>query len=73
MHKSVRNCLTASLVLAGVLAVPAAAFAETTLLTFKNPTNGCTYKVWGPTATVSTLPNPGVKTAGGFGESVSCP
>jgi hypothetical protein len=38
-----------------------------------NPTNGCTYSVYGPDFTINTLPKPGVTKTGGVGESVSCP
>lgn len=44
-----------------------------TLLTFKNPTTGCTHSYYGPDVTINTLPRPGVTQKGGFGASVACP
>ncbi|MCU1589538.1 MAG: hypothetical protein JWP11_794 [Frankiales bacterium] len=57
---------------AGLLLSATAANA-TVLLRTTNPTNGCTTTYYGPDVAIKTLPTPGVKTTGGFGESVSCP
>lgn len=63
----------AALTLVAAIAVPAVAEATTVPVT--NPTNGCTYNVYGPTYTVWGGP-PGlihITQTGGFGESTSCP
>lgn len=65
------KAITAVAVVAAVV-VPAVA-SNAAAFSFRNPANGCTYKVWGPDFAISTLPNPGVTSSGGFGESVSCP
>lgn len=57
---------------AGAMLAPAIA-SNATEVSFVNPTNGCTYHVYGPTVTVTTLPTPGVHKTGGVGESVDCP
>lgn len=72
MPRSLARALTVAAVSTAVLGTAAAANA-TTIATFKNPTTGCTYSVYGPDATIHTLPSPGVTTTGGFGESVACP
>lgn len=70
MRKSIKAI--AALSVAAAVVVPAVA-ANAAAYSFRNPANGCTYTVWAPTYTISTLPKPGVSSTGGFGESVSCP
>lgn len=56
---------------ASVLA-PAIASHAMVIASFKDP-GGCQHSVYGPDILIHSLPNPGVQTSGGFGESVSCP
>jgi hypothetical protein len=65
------------LLAAAALAValtPLAADAQG-IISVRNPVNGCTYSVWGPTIRPhQTPPEPfGFDIDGGFGESASCP
>ena len=70
-----RNRFARAAVLLGVGAsvlAPAIASHAMVIATFTDP-GGCKHSVYGPDVLVHTLPNPGVATSGGFGESVSCP
>lgn len=49
-----------------------AAYAQTELARVTNPTNGCTYVLYGPTVTITTYP-PSTGTSGGVGAGVFCP
>jgi hypothetical protein len=70
-----RQRIARSVVLLGVGAsvlAPAIASHAMTIAKFTDP-GGCTHSVYGPDILIHSLPNPGVSTSGGFGESVSCP
>lgn len=73
MRRSLACVVAVAAVSSGVLA-PAAAFADSRIVTVVDPTTDCAYSVYGPTVVIRPLPNdPGVQPSGGVGESVQCP